>query len=375
MVSVFTSRTIRVTICSQKGVEQMEIMLADNIRRLRRERSLTQEQLAEVLGVTVGAVYKWEARLSYPELSLIVEMADFFDTSVDVLLGYEMKDNRLESCVRRLKDYRHEKNPAGLAEAEKALKKYPHIFEIVHESATMYRLFGIENRNRDYLRRALELQEEVRTLLPQNTDPEIGEISVYGELAEIYLALDEYEKALDILKKHNASGLYNDLIGLALSQRAEKVEEAVPYLSQALLGNVSSLIQTIGGFANVYSERRDYSSGEAILDWGTELLAGLKKDWRLSFLDKVNSVFTASLAYFRLKNGKTEEARRTLQKARSVAKEFDTRPDYSAASVRFVEMPDRASASDDIGTTAAEGLENFVRETDDEEFTELWRKI
>ena len=68
----------------------MEIRLAENIRAFRKQKQLTQEQLAEVLGVTVGAVYKWEAKLSSPELSLIMEMADFFDTSVDVLLGYEI---------------------------------------------------------------------------------------------------------------------------------------------------------------------------------------------------------------------------------------------------------------------------------------------
>ena len=45
----------------------MEISLAENIRRFRRERRLTQEQLAETLGVTAGAVYKWEAALSLPE--------------------------------------------------------------------------------------------------------------------------------------------------------------------------------------------------------------------------------------------------------------------------------------------------------------------
>lgn len=73
----------------------MENKLAENIRTFRKQRALTQEQLAEVLGVTVGAVYKWEARLSQPELSTVMELADFFDTSVDVLLGYELKDNRL----------------------------------------------------------------------------------------------------------------------------------------------------------------------------------------------------------------------------------------------------------------------------------------
>ena len=42
--------------------------LAENIRTFRKARSLTQEQLAEVLGVTTGAVYKWEARLSQTRL-------------------------------------------------------------------------------------------------------------------------------------------------------------------------------------------------------------------------------------------------------------------------------------------------------------------
>jgi transcriptional regulator with XRE-family HTH domain len=61
--------------------------LSKNIRQYRKERKLTQEQFAEVLGVTAGAVHKWEAGLSVPELNLIMEMADFFDLSVDALLG------------------------------------------------------------------------------------------------------------------------------------------------------------------------------------------------------------------------------------------------------------------------------------------------
>ena len=77
----------------------MEIRLGKNIRAFSKQRSLTQEQLAEVLGVSTGAVYKWEADLSIPELGMILEMADFFDTSVDVLLGYEMRDNRLETSL------------------------------------------------------------------------------------------------------------------------------------------------------------------------------------------------------------------------------------------------------------------------------------
>ena len=86
----------------------MQIRLSENIRALRRRHGLTQEQLAEALGMTPGAVYKWEAGLSQPELAVIVELADLFDTSVDVLLGYETKDNRRQTAAERLQRCRVE---------------------------------------------------------------------------------------------------------------------------------------------------------------------------------------------------------------------------------------------------------------------------
>ena len=69
----------------------MEIKIADNIRLFRKSRKMTQEQLSEALGVTVGAVSKWESGMTTPELGLIVEMAEFFETSVDVILVYQLK--------------------------------------------------------------------------------------------------------------------------------------------------------------------------------------------------------------------------------------------------------------------------------------------
>ncbi|MBO4367910.1 MAG: helix-turn-helix transcriptional regulator [Clostridia bacterium] len=61
----------------------MHISLSDNIRAFRKERKMTQEKLAEALGVTAGAVCKWESGLSLPELDMIMEMADLFDTPGD----------------------------------------------------------------------------------------------------------------------------------------------------------------------------------------------------------------------------------------------------------------------------------------------------
>lgn len=95
----------------------------------------------------------------------------FFDTSVDVLLGYKMKDNRQAATVQHLKKYLHGLGVAleskeesagkaigriseGIAEAEKALKKYPNCFEVVYTCASIYQVFGLEQADQGKLRRA-----------------------------------------------------------------------------------------------------------------------------------------------------------------------------------------------------------------------------
>lgn len=157
--------------------------IAENIRALRREKGLTQEQLAGVLGVTTGAVYKWEAGLSQPELGMLAGIADFFDTSVDVIIGYEVRNNRPETIAERLSAYRNKKDRAGLAEADMALKKYPNNFSVVYGSASLYLVFGMETGEAPLLRRAIELLESARLLLAQNTDPRISESTLCGEMA------------------------------------------------------------------------------------------------------------------------------------------------------------------------------------------------
>ncbi len=63
----------------------------ENIKRLRREAGMSQEELAEKLGVTSQAVSKWECALSLPDISLILPLADLFGVSADGLLRGEKK--------------------------------------------------------------------------------------------------------------------------------------------------------------------------------------------------------------------------------------------------------------------------------------------
>ena len=350
----------------------METLLAANIRMYRKQMSLTREQLAEALGVTAGAIYKWEAKLSVPELGVIVEMADFFDISVDALLGYEMKDNRLAATVQRLKKFHHDKDPAGMAEAEKALKKYPNAFEVVYESAAIYRSFGVESGKKEHALRALELLQASLPLLSQNADPEIGELTIYGSMADVYQMLDDRDKALEILKRHNVGRQNNDRIGIILSENNGS-EEAVPFLSESLVIHVTALVHTALGYLNVYLNRNDYAASEDILKWITGTLSGLRRAETPSYLEKINSLAHACLAFAQAKTGQTDKARDTLKTALAIARAFDAAPNYDGNAVRFVEHPEHLSAYDDLGATAMESVERTIESFEDEAFSTMWK--
>ena len=352
----------------------MDMKLAENIRSLRRERSLTQEQLAEVLRVTAGAVYKWEAGLSVPDIELIIEMADFFDTSVDALLGYSMKDNHADAIVKRMREYRRKKDREGLAEAEKALKRYPHSFQIVKESAAIYRAFGIESKDKELLSRALKLLEQSRLLLDQNTDPEINEQTICAKIAETYLGLNEVDKGIELMKQNNAGGLFNSKIGNILSQ-IDRAEEATPYLSEAMAKLSADLCNIVSGYMNVFGKQRDYASAEAILSWGVDVFSGLRKDGKPNFFDKVSSAFLAAKAQVQFEAGDASAARESLVRARDLAAFFDASPSYDESDIRFIDRIEGASVHDDIGATAMDAIQGVVDEYEKEAFTALWNRV
>lgn len=66
-----------------------KLNLSDNIIRLRHKKELTQEELADFMGVTKASVCKWEKGINTPDLMLLPRLAAYFDVTVDELIGYE----------------------------------------------------------------------------------------------------------------------------------------------------------------------------------------------------------------------------------------------------------------------------------------------
>ena len=73
----------------------MEETIGKRISDLRRARSLTQDEVAERVGVSPQAVSKWENDISYPDISLLVPLAGLLGVSVDQLLAKKQNDSAM----------------------------------------------------------------------------------------------------------------------------------------------------------------------------------------------------------------------------------------------------------------------------------------
>ncbi|MBQ1532802.1 MAG: helix-turn-helix transcriptional regulator [Solobacterium sp.] len=353
----------------------MKLKLAENIRTFRKQRKLTQEKLAEALGVTVGAVYKWESGLSQPELDLVVELADFFDTSVDVLLGYRMKDNNLDSAMERINTYCRTMDPEALTEAEKTLGRYPNSFKAVYACAEVYLAFGAGSHDAGQLRRALELLERSKVLLPQNDDPRISDSTISGDISIVYLLLGETEKSIELLKQNNAGGMFSGNIGVFLTAFKNDPEQAAPFLSEALMTCISGLLTTVFGYVLLFRSRNDWKQAMNIAAWGLDLLTGLKTEDRSDALEKTHAEMLVLLAYVQGKLGKHAEANASLRQAKVMAQHFDSMPDYTLKTMQFIDRRDQPVVFDIFGSTAEASIDRLTGLLNDRELSEQWKEM
>ena len=74
------------------------------IKKYRKEAGMTQEEMANRLGVTTPAVNKWENSNSKPDIELLAPIARLFDISLDTLLSFHeyLSDTEIEEIIRKM---------------------------------------------------------------------------------------------------------------------------------------------------------------------------------------------------------------------------------------------------------------------------------
>ena len=105
----------------------IKMNIGNKIKELRKARKITQEQLANAIGISFQAVSKWENNIALPDITLAPVLANYFGVSMDELFDFsliEMEDE-VKKIVEDAYEYRESDPEKSRKILNEGLKKYP----------------------------------------------------------------------------------------------------------------------------------------------------------------------------------------------------------------------------------------------------------
>ena len=357
----------------------MENKLAENIRSYRKNRGLTQEQLAERLGITLGTVSKWERGSSEPDLGFLMDLAELFQVSVDALIGFSMRGNDADEEAERIKLLKKAVSAEAAAEEyENALKKFPNHFEIVYDAAECHMEIGIVYQRDDEIRRAQELYRHAIGLISQNRNPMINELMLRNDIAHCYARLNDHKRAVEEYKKNNPCGNNDAEIGTILIHDLKQPQEGIRYIVNAFINDMSDLITEMFAYILYYQDVGDFPRYIRTAQWMADYLRSLKDNPdEECYLDKIICLFLMTKAAGQDADGRTEEAAESLREAFRMAREFDHHPVYTLKNLFFADEAE-CSVYDNGGPTAIKSMQNTMKDVEahtSESFRKLFKEL
>ncbi len=116
------------------------INLSKTLSTKRQEKGITQEELAEYIGVTKASVSKWETGQSYPDIVLLPQLATYFNISIDELVNYNpqmTKHDIKKLYIKLAKDFSEKSFAEVFVSIEEIVKKYFSCFPLLHQMGVL----------------------------------------------------------------------------------------------------------------------------------------------------------------------------------------------------------------------------------------------
>ena len=184
----------------------MELKIGAAIKKLRTERGITQEELANKMGVSFQAVSKWETNATTPDIAILPQLALFFGVSIDTLFSMN-KDDYIERISKMIRD-EYSIAPENFLWAERYLKGLLSE-EKQNNNARILLVELYEHReNRDSLMCG-RLCEEGLLIEPSN-------IALIGKLTRIREKRDESDRLIEFFEALYSKNKQNDILAETL---------------------------------------------------------------------------------------------------------------------------------------------------------------
>ena len=179
-----------------------EINIARAIMSKRKEKGITQDELAAYIGVSKASVSKWETGQSYPDITFLPQLAAYFNISIDELIGYspQMSKEDIRKLYRRLSsEFSSRPFDDVLAECRAIIKKYFSCFPLLLQLVVLlvnHHMLAVEKETQEQLLH--EIIDLCVRIKAESDDVWLSKQAISIE-AMCYMILQQPQKVLDLL--------------------------------------------------------------------------------------------------------------------------------------------------------------------------------
>jgi len=238
-----------------------EINLAKTLISKRKEKGLTQDELAHFVGVSKASVSKWETGQSYPDITFLPKLAAYFDISLDELMGYEpqMSNENIRKFYKEL-SAEFSKKPFNEVKSrcQKIVKQYYSCYPLLFQIGVLFLNYGwtskIEEQKISTIIEAKELFVRVKE---QSNEIELKRFALHME-ASAEMMLGNPARTIDLLQSIKQYPTPTEELLSHAYLMEGKLNEAKTIFQEDIFNRITGIFSILPPFLTIYAEDVKY---------------------------------------------------------------------------------------------------------------------
>jgi len=244
--------------------------IGETILHLRKEKNITQEQLASMVGVTAGAVSKWETGNSVPDITILSPLTRALNTSLDILLSFqrELSETEAGSIKQELTEvFLHKGYKAGEAKCEEYLKNYPNSIPLKFAAASLTQMYLMmsEDHSEEFVKTKMKDSLVMFQQIAKSREPKYAPAAFFS-IANIQMILENYEESEKAIKELPQAPIDPMILYPTLYLKQGKTSEAMNLCSRMLLQYLNQSYLALTTMANISKAQKKYDKSVFYLD-------------------------------------------------------------------------------------------------------------
>ena len=260
-------------------------MFETKIAELRKEKGISQEQLAELLYTSRQAVSKWERGESYPDIERLKDLAIFFGVSIDYLLGYDVESVSVKNFMERTEECRRQKKPdISLDEVQLIVSRNPNDFALGVNAVKYLFYYCSVTKDLSALDLVLDYCERAASLYQPGNAADVTLNDIKRAIVIAYDLKGEYELAAKYIKENNVSGVETLLAECEFELGHFEASSSIA--SNAFLDAISTIVNGSLTQIRVLLKTNKFTEAYDLANWCINFIQSIGKREGL-FLDVV----------------------------------------------------------------------------------------